>query len=392
MTARERMMTAMRKGVPDRCPVAPDTSNMIPAKLTGKPFWDIYLHNDPPLWQAYINTVKRYGFDGWFIYGQPDFNYEVQCEKTTEILEKNESRVTVRTTYHTPAGDLTDVAVFPAGDPPTPVEKVIKNIEKDFEKVNYLLQTPIGYDAKVFNQQREAIGELGVMGINLPCPGLQSLVGLFDGGLESLIYAMSDFPELVESLNDRYHDMCIKQCEFAIEAGVDSVLLGASGSITLASPELWRKLALPAIKTVTQMCRDAGVISGLHSCGYEMYIVETCAKETALDYINPLEIPPMGDSTLSKARETVGAGMCLMGNLHTTEVMLNGTPELVRLESLKALLDAGQDGAFILSSGDQCGRDTPEENIRAMIEAMEEHGKYPLDVERIQAEIERLKR
>ena len=387
MTSRERMLTAMGGGIPDRCPVAPDISNMIPAKLTGRPFWDIYYRNDPPLWSAYLDALKRYKFDGWFIYGHLDLNHEHQIEASSEILEQNENRLVVRNTYRTPAGDLTDVILYPAADPPTLVEKVIKDIEKDFEKAKYLIQPPTGYDNTLFKRQNRELGDAGVMGICLPCPGFQSLIGLFDGGLEALSYAMADCPALVESLNESYCEASVKLCEYAIESEAESVLLGASGSIALASPELWRKLALPTIKTVTDMCRKANIISGLHSCGKEMYIVEACVNETKLDYINPLEIPPMGDCTLSKAREISGDKMCLMGNLHTTEVMLNGTVKLVRRESLKALLDAGQNGSFILSTGDQCGRDTPEENIHAMVEAMDEFGHYPLDVEKIEAEI-----
>jgi hypothetical protein len=65
MTGKERMLTAMRGGQPDCVPVAPDVSNMIPCRLTGKPFWDIYLYDDPPRWEAYIVAVKHFGFDGW---------------------------------------------------------------------------------------------------------------------------------------------------------------------------------------------------------------------------------------------------------------------------------------------------------------------------------------
>ena len=65
MTSRERMLTAMTGGQPDMVPVAPDTSNMIPCRLTGKPFWEIYLYQDPPLWEAFIGCVKHFGCDGW---------------------------------------------------------------------------------------------------------------------------------------------------------------------------------------------------------------------------------------------------------------------------------------------------------------------------------------
>ncbi len=42
-----------------------DISNMIPCRLTGKPFWDIYLYKDPPLWKVFINAVRYFGCDGW---------------------------------------------------------------------------------------------------------------------------------------------------------------------------------------------------------------------------------------------------------------------------------------------------------------------------------------
>ena len=71
-----------------------------------------------------------------------------------------------------------------------------------------------------------------------------------------------------------------------------------------------------------------------------------------------------------------------MGNLHTTDVMLRGSVRDVRRESLKAIRAAGENGGFILSTGDQCGRDTPDENLREMVRVGEEFGAYPLDMDR----------
>jgi len=39
---------------------------MIPARLTGKPFWDIYGHQDPLLWKAYIDTARYFDIDAGF--------------------------------------------------------------------------------------------------------------------------------------------------------------------------------------------------------------------------------------------------------------------------------------------------------------------------------------
>jgi uroporphyrinogen decarboxylase len=56
--------------------------------------------------------------------------------------------------------------------------------------------------------------------------------------------------------------------------------------------------------------------------------------------------------------------------------MLRGSVEDVIAAAKKAIDDAATGGRFILSSGDQCGRDTPDENIRAMVETARTYGRY----------------
>jgi uroporphyrinogen decarboxylase len=100
------------------------------------------------------------------------------------------------------------------------------------------------------------------------------------------------------------------------------------------------------------------------------------AEETMLTIIDPLEIPPMGDCILSELKAAYGEKLILKGNLHTTETMLRGSADDVVSASRKAIDDAAKDGGFILSTGDQCGRDTPDENIEVMVETARTYGKY----------------
>jgi uroporphyrinogen decarboxylase len=79
---------------------------------------------------------------------------------------------------------------------------------------------------------------------------------------------------------------------------------------------------------------------------------------------------------LRDLKRLYGKKLVLKGNLHTTEVMLKGTSADVIEASKRAIDDAAEGGRFILSTGDQCGRDTPEENIFAMIETAKIYGKY----------------
>jgi uroporphyrinogen decarboxylase len=105
-------------------------------------------------------------------------------------------------------------------------------------------------------------------------------------------------------------------------------------------------------------------------------MVKMLAEETELTVIDPLEIPPMGDCNLKELKKLYGDKIVLKGNLHTTEVMLRGSVQDVTDACKRAIDDAAEGGKFILSTGDQCGRDTPDENLFAMIETAKTYGRY----------------
>ena len=84
----------------------------------------------------------------------------------------------------------------------------------------------------------------------------------------------------------------------------------------------------------------------------------------------------MGDCNLAELKRSFGKKISLMGNLHTTDVMLKGTPADVERAARKAIDDAAADGGFILSTGDQCGRDTPDANIFKLVEVAQTYGRY----------------
>ncbi len=377
MTSKERMLTVMRHGKPDRVPVAPDISNMIPARLTGKPFWDIHHKGDPPLWKAYMDAVRFFGFDGWHIYAwlSPRTEGDQRTWETEEVA-RSEERFTIRTTCHTPAGDVWQEVTYYIADPPTVTRKWIKDIKEDLPKIRHFFPKVTGCDRTAFDEQMACVGDLGVVSLSVGVPGMQDMLGWFDGGLEAAVYAEIDYPdEFAEFMDLRTRD-CLQRAEMALDAGPDFLMIGASGMGTLNSRDQFRRYSLPAIRKMTRWSKEAGLPSFLHSCGRQREMVDMLANETDLDVVNPLEIPPMGDCDLGEIKRTYGHKLALMGNIHTTDVMLFGTPEDVSAACRKAMDDAAEGGGFILSTGDQCGRDTPDANIRAMVETAKEYGRY----------------
>jgi uroporphyrinogen decarboxylase len=129
-------------------------------------------------------------------------------------------------------------------------------------------------------------------------------------------------------------------------------------------------------KKVTARCKQAGLISHQHTCGRSFKIVELNYEQTDLDVMEPLEEPPGGDVDLAKAKKLFGDKLCLKGNLNTFDLMLRGTAEDVERAAKAAIDAAAEGGGFILSTGDQCARDTPEANLARLVEVSRTYGRY----------------
>ena len=377
LTSKERLLLAIKNQIPDHVPVTPDFSNMIPCRLTGKPFWDIYLYHSPDLYFAYAKAVEHFGIDGWFqAYDAVKFKRKTTIDVEREIVSRTKDRIVEKFCYYTTKGNLYEQMIYFIDNPPTKTEKMIKDIKEDFLKIKELYSEITGYDDSKVGDYRKVCGDRGIFCLNLSYPGMQYWHEYFVGNAVEAIYAYYDYPEIFEEwayLVDR--DM-FRMAEIQISLKPDVLMLGGSGTLTLASPELVRKFAIPTIRKITKMAKEAGIPTMLHSCGKSMAFLDMLANETDLRCINPLEEPPMGDCLLKEVKKKYGHKLSLMGNLHTSNVMLIGTTDDVEMAAKRAIDDAGANGGFILSTGDQCGRDTPDENIFKLVEVAKTYGRY----------------
>ena len=397
MTSRERMLAAMRNQQPDRVPVAPDISNMVPCRLTGKPFWDIYLYQNPPLWQAYMAAVDYFGLDGWvhhldgFSVSDPAAPAATPSDvkQKTVIIERSAGRIVTRS-YTQKKGQGKEwskhVTVYPVADPPTTLLAEKVGLEKPPAKtwpIEGVKPQTQGFD--LMREAHQRFVDRGVIGVFIGPPQL----GNPDAGWGYSVYDYHDRPDEVKQWSLSAGQGAVDYLKRVLSGPVrpDFILTGGSGMLVFNSPAMVQELTLPWLKEITRVCKEASVPSQIHCCGPERKLVKMSAEETDLCSINPLEIPPMGDCDLAEIKRSFGRRLGLMGNLHTTSVMLHGSVKDVRRESLKAIRAAGAGGGFILSTGDQCGRDTPDENIREMVRVGQEFGTYPLDLATIDREI-----
>lgn len=380
MTPKERFLTAMQNGKPDRVPCSPDISNYIPCRKTGRPFWEIYFEQRVPLWQAYIEAADAFGIEMWIassteiplIYDER----KVEIKRHTEV---NANRgVAVQTViYNSPAGNLSEELVCFTNEPPTPKSRIIKDIEKDWPLFSKLITPPIALDIQLCDRIKAACHQKNqAYGLTMGYPGFHMWERSITGGIQQLTYLYYDNPKILDQWFELDLEAGTKALELYLSHTPDYLLFGGSGTLTLSSPELVKRYALPALTLWSKMAKEAGVATMLHSCGKSRALVDMLVDTTDIDCINPLEMPPMGDVNLSEVKRSRGRDIALMGNLHTTDTMLYGSPEDVYQASIHAIEAAGANGGFILSTGDQCPLDTPDENIKAMVRAAEDAGRY----------------
>jgi uroporphyrinogen decarboxylase len=377
MTPKERLMTATRGGIPDTVPVQVGTYEMIPAKLTGLPWWDIFLYNKVKLWQKRIELTKFLQYDG-YIYGALDSQPGPDDLRTYDyaIVRQDDEYIVQRTTVHTPDGDLWQERTYPRDNSATVTRGYIKD-ERDFALyLKYFFPKQTKYRWDTIDEIKVALGDAGALGGMIGLPGLHELTDLVDGRLEKATYLCMDYPELAEEYCAKRKEQLVREIDILLDAKPDYIQIGASGLLTLSNPHYFRQLSLPALKEMTARCKQADIPSELHCCGKERYIVEVCANETDLDAINPLQPPPMGDCDLAEIKQTFGSRLCLKGNVGVTEPMLLGTPEDVERDVVRCMDAAKRGGGYILFTEEQLGRDTPFENIHAMIAAARRYGKY----------------
>jgi uroporphyrinogen decarboxylase len=377
ISSRQRLLTVIQGKIPDCVPVAPDFSNMIPARLTGKPFWDLYLYNDPPIWEAYIAAAKRFGIDsmmdGYFPLTFPD---EIKDEGwETFIVFRSAGRIVTQRSRKQGGERRWEptVDVYYVADPPTarvPPSKIdLPDVPTKWEPLENV--KPVDLGPSGLKRVKQLLGDQGLVGVWL------AHTAALESSDDIVNYCMA-----TEEQHERWARERVDEVErrfariMSMDVKPDFLCVGGSGTLVFQTVDIFRQLAFPAVKRAIELASAAGFPTHVHSCGPESQLVKIFAEETDLTVIDPLEIPPMGNCNLAELKKLHGKRLTLKGNLHTTNVMLRGSVDDVIAASKQAIDDAAEGGRFILSTGDQCGRDTPDENLRAMVETARTYGKY----------------
>ena len=169
----------------------------------------------------------------------------------------------------------------------------------------------------------------------------------------------------VFALMDYACEACAQFVRLMAATGVHMISHGDSpAGPDMISPAMYRKYALPYERRIAELSHRLGKPHMLHICGSTEAILgdmlETGSDAFELDY----------KTDVRAIRRAHGDKVVLSGNIDPSGVLALGTPELV-VQATQALLDAYRDSPrLIVCSGCALPPDTPEANLRAMIDAV----------------------
>lgn len=366
MNSRERVLTAIANKQADHVPCAPDMYEMVPIRLSGRPSWDLLVYQDPPIWKMRVDCVTHFGVDGFIPLWVP-----LSDAGKTAILERSPEKMITRDFTETENGKQWGrcAVIYMPNEPSAYVLASSLGLGDD-QPEGYEVVKPnyTKFGREYYEDARAYAGDRAVIAPMVCLPALPHFQ-------DDIMEYYTD-PEGVAAKKRAEGESMLKQAEEILSWNPDVLLIGNSGLMVFNPPQIFRHLALEWMQKVTKLAKDHGVLTHIHCCGPERALVEIAANETDLNCIEPLEIPPMGDCDLKEIKQKFGHKLAFKGNLHTTDIMLKGTPQMVEDACKKAIDDAGEGGGFILSTGDQTPRDVPEETLHIMQRVAETYGRY----------------
>ena len=362
MDGRERLLTALANGKPDRLPVQ--------------------VHN----WMAYyldnylggcdaLAAYERFGMDKVLYVGpRPEYS-------PADLARWQAER---RTVGHTPEGDTLWVEriATPEGDlvgrgarnamTEWQTECLIKT-PHDFALFERYAPAPIRLDPAPVIEAQRRVGAEGIVrgwaagyGQGSPWQDLCILMGT-----EQAILSAIDDPAFTHHALGVLLEKRLRFVELLQGVPLDLVEAGGgAASNTVISPRLFREFVLPYDVVQTEALHAAGMRVVYHLCGGLMHMLEMVA-EMGADGLETMTPPGMGgDCDLAEAERRVGRRLFFVGGFDQSTGLERGTPEAVR-EQVFALHAACPEGGYVCSPSDHFFHGDPE-NLAAFVAAARE--------------------
>jgi uroporphyrinogen decarboxylase len=196
---------------------------------------------------------------------------------------------------------------------------------------------------------------------------------------ETLSLSLFLEPDLVHEITDSYIDWALESAQLAFKTGgVDAFHIsddwGGSGGL-LVSPEHFKEFFLLPFHKLVAGLKSLGVPVIMHNDGKIWDVLDDLVN-TGIDGYHPVEKAATMD--LAAVKQMYFGKICPIGNVNNKTTMVTGTVEDVIKETKECLKIGMPGGGYILSTDHSLHDDIPIENVKAMIETVMKYGNYPI--------------
>lgn len=197
------------------------------------------------------------------------------------------------------------------------------------------------------------------------------VVGWVEGAVAESCDLMDMSTFMCEMLDesDAVHELlsicCEQSKQFALaqlNAGADIIGIGDAAS-SLIGPALYEEFALPYQKQLISEIQKAGGKVKLHICGDLNPVLHLVAQTNA----DIIDLDHMVD--INRASELFPKSSCIDGNFDPVQVLLQGTPQIVK-ESVEKCLSISKVNNNMIAAGCEVPKHTSMENLMAVYETL----------------------
>jgi uroporphyrinogen-III decarboxylase len=380
MTARERILTVLRGGIPDRVPVVPFIQEDYLAWVyPGRPALDRVDTVVELAGELRFDVIAKHNrFMTPAFMRRDHLNWRVRRETAREA----EFWVT-RVEIATPSRTLTEESARPDAGAATqgvmPVtRKHLLETAADLEAFVRWVPEP---DAEAARELRETAAawrrRVGDLGINAPW----GWAGVYNTasdlwGIENAMMAPYTDEEAYRALMERLTERMIQYNAPLVEGGADAVgLQGHIANARSVGADFFMEHVFPHEKRLIEAIHGMGAFTVYHNCGFARAFYP-CYRELGMSVWETVSEPPQGDNDLAEAKRVMGDRVCLLGNLDQLRFLKTATPEEVAARTREIVRTGKPGGRYLFAASDFLERDTPRENVEAMLRAAEDEGRY----------------
>lgn len=270
--------------------------------------------------------------------------------------------------WQTPIGELREVLHYDEYELSAYHEEFRIKHPEDFRILEYILEdAEYWFDMDAYERDVERVGERGVPQFFYRRSPLQALI-IEHAGFETTIYALADYPHIVEHYMDVAKRSDDRMYEVLLNSPVPILNFGENIDAHLDSPPLFRQYLLPYYQMRTEQIHRAGKFCHIHIDGAMKQLLPLL-KECEWDGIEAATPMPQGDVTLEELKDAMG-NMVLLDGIPAV-YFLPHYPEEELIACVKRIVELFYP-RLILGISDEIPPDGEIERVRLVSEVVKE--------------------